>query len=237
MANKILAVWRCWIGATLVLLLLLGPCAPALAGPGRAALSQGWRAQGAYPDLDHHDPDVRAAAVQAIRQARANAAAAVLVKHLEDPDQRVGIYIVQAVVELAPANLLPVIRNAAWLMNADGRWRAAMILGERKDLQAVPVLTYNLRHPEVLVHSTSADSLAQIGTPAAMNALIRALGSARPSEVNAAMRGLLALGDVAVPALAAVLEAGDPAGELRAATVLEMLGTPAALQALRPLTP
>lgn len=236
MAYEILAVWRRWVGPALVLLLLLGANSTAL-----AALSA-WpapdqAAQAAYPDLDSPDPDVRAAAVQAIRAAQDARAVPVLLDYLEDPDQRVGLYIAQALIELASDSMLPVIRNAAWLANSDGRWRAAFILGERRDIRAIPVLTFNLRHEEVLVHSTSANSLAKIGTTASANALIQAMRSARPSEANAAMRGLLALGDEAVPFLAAVMESGHREAELRAAIVLEMMGTPAARQVLQPLFP
>lgn len=236
MAYEIFAVWRRWVGPALVLLLVLGSTSPIFAGPS-ALPAPAPTAQGSYLDLDSPDPDVRAAAVQAIRQARDVAAVPLLIERLEDPDQRVGLYIAQALVELAPESALPAIRNAAWLTNADGRWRAAFVLGERKDVRAIPVLTYNLRHEEVLVHSTSANSLAKIGTTASANALILALRATRSSEANAAMRGLLAMGDEAVPFLAAVMESGDRDAELRAAIVLEMMGTPAARQALQPLLP
>jgi len=236
MASIIPTAGRRWVGAALVLLLLLGSISVTFADFSLSPVLQP-SVQMAYPDLDSADPDVRAAAVQAIRQARDVAAVPLLFERLEDQDQRVGLYVAQALVELAPESALPAIRNAAWLTNADGRWRAAFILGERKDIRAIPVLTYNLRHEEVLVHRSSADSLAKIGTVASANALIQALRSARLSEANAAMRGLLALGDEAVPFLAAVLESGDRDAELRAAIVLEMMGTPAAHQVLQPVIP
>ena len=122
---------------------------------------------------------------------------------------------------------LPVLTD-----NADGRWRAAFVLGERKESRAVSMLARALKDEEVLVSSTAAEALAKIGTRAAINALIASLTSLRPSEVHVAMRGLLVLGDVAVPALAQALESADGHAEFHAATVLEAIGTPTALAAL-----
>jgi HEAT repeat protein len=89
-----------------------------------------------------------------------------------------------------------------------------------------------LNDEEVLVARTAAEALSRIGTPAAITALIASLTSDRPAEVHAAMNGLLALGDAAVPALAKTLESADSHVEFHASQVLEAIGTPAALAAL-----
>ena len=122
---------------------------------------------------------------------------------------------------------LPVLTD-----NADGRWRAAFVLGERKESRAVSMLARALKDEEVLVSSTAAEALAKIGTRAAINALIASLTSLRPSEVHVAMHGLLVLSDVAVPALAQALESADGHAEFHAATILEAIGAPAAQAAL-----
>lgn len=189
--------------------------------------------QSAYPDLDSTDPAVRAAAVQAIRAAKDNGAAPALLAHIEDPDQRVGLYIAQGLVELASTAELTLLRATLWRATPDGRWRAAFVLGERRDLRAIPVLERALADAEVLVGRTVAEALAKIGGQAAINALVRSLYSDRPAEVMAAKNGLLILGDAAVPALARALNSGDIEAEVNATRVLEAIGTPAARTALR----
>ncbi len=128
---------------------------------------------------------------------------------------------------VVPLLLVPLLRA-----DASGRWRAAYVLGERKEPRAVSVLARALRDDEVLVARTAADALSKIGTPAAIAALIGSLTSQRPSEVLAAMNGLLALGDAAVPALAEALESASGQVEFQASTVLEAIGTPVAMAAL-----
>ena len=185
-----------------------------------------------YPELDDQNPDVRAAAVQAIRKAKDADAVPSLIAHLEDPDERVGLYIAQALAELAPPEVVPLLQAPLLRADASGRWRAAYVLGERKEPRAVSVLARALKDDEVLVSRTAAEALSRIGTTAAITALVGSLTSARPSEVLAAMNGLLALGDAAVPALAEALEAADSHVELHASQVLEAIGTPAAMAVL-----
>ena len=185
-----------------------------------------------YPALDDPDPEVRAAGVQAIRAAKDTDAVPALVAHIEDPDERVGLYIAQALAELAPVDVVPTLQAPLLRADASGRWRAAYVLGERKEPRAVSVLARALKDEEVLVARTAAEALSKIGAPAAITALIASLTSERPSEVFAAMNGLLALGDAAVPALAEALEAADSHVEFHASQVLEAIGTPTAMAAL-----
>jgi HEAT repeat protein len=185
-----------------------------------------------YPGLDDPDPVVRAETVLAIREVKAVDAVPALIAHLEDPDQRVGLYIAQALVELVPADTVNLLQLPLLIGNTDVRWRAAFVLGERKESRAVSMLARALKDEDVLVSSTAAAALAKIGTRAAINALIASMMSRRPSEVHVAMNGLLVLSDVAVPALAQALESADGHAEFHAATVLEAIGTPAAQAAL-----
>ena len=174
----------------------------------------------------------RAAAVQAIRKAKDADAVPALVAHIEDPDERVGLYIAQALADLAPPDVVPLLLVPLLRFDANGRWRSAYVLGERKEPRAVSVLARALTDDEILVASTAAGALAKIGTPAAIAALIGSLTSERPAEVHTAMNGLLTLGDAAVPALTEALEAADSHVELHASQVLEAIGTPAAMAAL-----
>jgi len=158
------------------------------------------------------------------------------VAHIEDPDERVGLYIAQALAELAPPDVVPLLLTPLLRFDANGRWRSAYVLGERKEPRAVSVLARAMTDDEVLVASTAAGALAKIGTPAAIAALIDSLTSERPAEVHTAMNGLLTLGDAAVPALAEALEASDGQVEFRASQVLQAIGTPAAMAALNGTT-
>jgi HEAT repeat protein len=185
-----------------------------------------------YPALEDPSPDVRAGAIQAIRKAKDVDAVPALVAHIDDPDERVGLYIAQALAELAPPEVVPLLQAPLLRSNANGRWRAAYVLGERREPRAVSVLARALKDDEVLVARTAAEALSKIGTTAAITALISSLTSERPSEVLAAMNGLLFLGDAAVPALAEALEAADGHVEFHASQVLEAIGTLAAMSAL-----
>ncbi len=142
-------------------------------------------------------------------------------------------YIAQALVELASDTDLALLRAALWRVNPDGRWRAAFVLGERRDFRAIPVLERTLNDEEILVGRTAAEALARIGGTSATRALIRGLYSDRPPEVMAAKNGLLRLGDTAIPELRRALESGIIAAELKATLVLETIGAPAARAALQ----
>jgi ParB family chromosome partitioning protein len=226
------ACWRMLL-ALVALALLVSAVAPqgAWATP-RSGVTPDVRQAPDYPALNDPSPDVRAAAVQAIRKTKDVDAVPALVAHIEDPDERVGLYIAQALAELAPPDVVPLLLTPLLRFDANGRWRSAYVLGERKEMRAVSVLARALTDDEVLVASTAAGALAKIGTPAAIAALIGSLTSERPAEVHTAMNGLLALGDAAVPALAEALEAADGHVEFHASQVLQAIGTPAAMAAL-----
>jgi HEAT repeat protein len=176
---------------------------------------------------------VRARTVQAIRAARDTAAVPALLEHLADPDQAVGLYIAQALGELATDDALDTLRAALRNPDPNVRWRAALALGERRDVNAVAVLSRALRDPEILVQSSAAEALAQIGTPEAAETLVAALTSAQDSVVHNAMNALQTIGEAAVPALAKALEANNPSLRKNAATTLGYIASPRALPALQ----
>ncbi len=213
-----------WLAFALAVMILLGPA------------NSAWAAQqdAAYPGLDDPDPAVRAQSVQDIRQAGDRNAVYALIAHIEDPDQQTGLYIAQGLIELASYEQLAPLLLLTDRGSTDGRWRAAYVLGQRKDPRALPALMRAFRDPDVLVTRTAAEALANIGTSSAIRALMEELQSPRPAVVHAAKWGLLTLGDAAVPALAAGLDSGNQALELNSSVVLEAIGTPAARQVLQP---
>jgi HEAT repeat protein len=240
MANIVSRQWDCrlrpalWLACALVALILLGPAVAVWASPAEAALPSASQQSDAYPGLDDPDPAVRAQTVQDIRQAGDRNAVYALIAHIEDPDQQVGLYIAQGLVELATYEQLAPLLLLTNRGTTDGRWRAAYVLGQRKDPRALPALMRALRDPDVLVTRTAAESLANIGTSSAIRALMEMLKSERPAVVHAAKWGLLTLGDAAVPALAAGLDSGNRALEINASLVLEAIGTPAARRVMQP---
>jgi HEAT repeat protein len=217
----------------MVAALLLYSTPVAIAAPVQPSrVSRGWLQSDAYPALDDADPKVRAEAVQAIRQAEDRAAVPALVARLDDPDQQVGLYIAQALIELATREELTPLLVTLGRGDANGRWRAAYVLGAIRDTRAVPSLARALRDTDVLVTRTAAEALAGIGSRSAIAALMVSLQSPRQAEVHAAMRGLLTLEDDAVPMLRRAFHSGDSVVKENAATVLEAIGTPAAQRAL-----
>lgn len=219
-----------WLVLVLAALLMLGLALPAWAAPATSVRTQA----AAYSGLDDPDPAVRARTVQAIREAKDKNAVPALLAHIEDPDGQTGLYITQAIVELATREQLTPLLLLTGRGNTDGRWRAAYVLGQRKDSRALPSLAMALHDDEVLVTRTAAEALAEIGSTSAIGALMDSLQSARPSQVHAAKWGLLTLGDAAVPALAAGLESGIPEVEYSVSVVLEAIDTPAARAVLQP---
>jgi HEAT repeat protein len=188
--------------------------------------------QAAYSDLDNPNPEVRALAVQAIHDAKDTDAVHTLLAHLDDPDQKVGLYIARALIDLAPPSTITQLQAILWNGEVNARWRAAFVLGERGDVRSIAVLVRALRDKEVLVSRYAAEALGRIDSVAGIRALISSLASERQFEVYAARRGLLALGDAAVPLLKAALESPEQAVELNASLVLQAIGTREALAAL-----
>jgi HEAT repeat protein len=175
----------------------------------------------------------RAEAVQTIRAERRVEATSLLIDRLDDPNQQVGLYVAQALGELAGPETLPALRASLRSPDANVRWRAALALGDHRDADAISLLSRALRDPEVLVQSSVARALAQIGTPQAAESLVNALGSAPDSVRHNAMSALQQMDEVAVPALSKALDSGNPAVRKDAATVLGYIASPQALPALQ----
>jgi HEAT repeat protein len=213
-----------WSSLTLAALLLLSVLSATAAPVAQS---------GDYPGLDDLDPKVRAETVQAIHEAKDRRAVPALIEHMDDPDQQAGLYIAQALVDLATREQLTPLLLTVGRGSTDARWRAAYVLGARHDARAIPALAKALNDEDVLVMRTAAEALAEIGSQAAINPLVALLGSNRQAEVHAAMRGLLIAEDSAVPALRRAYHSGEPAIKENAGTVLEAMGTSEAEKALK----
>jgi HEAT repeat protein len=214
--------------------ILLALCVLPMRQPSLADHTSSYRSsQPVYAGLTRPDPAERGQAVQAVRAARDRLAVPALLEHLADPDQMVGLYIAQALGELATADALDELRAALRDPDPNVRWRAALALGERRDVNAVIVLSRALRDPEVLVQSSAAEALARIGTPEAAASLVAALTSAQDSVVHNAMSGLQTIGEAAVAALVEVLGSNNPSLRKNAATTLGYIASPQALPALQ----
>jgi HEAT repeat protein len=183
--------------------------------------------------LNSNDAAVRAAAVKEAHAERDVAAAALLFEHIDDPDPAVGLYVAQALGDLAPADLLPELRAALNDPNADVRYRAALALGQLEDAGATSGLVELVDDPEVLVVSEAATALAKVGTSDALRALVGQLAEADPAALHAAKRALLDAGDEAVPALVAALDGSDATVRAEAAGLLGYIDSGAALPALQ----
>ena len=174
----------------------------------------------------------RAYAVKALRVLRDRAAVPALLGQLADPDQAVGLYVAQALAEMAGPNDLASLRSALRNSNPDVRWRAALALGQAHDAKAVSELALLLRDPNVLVQRSAADALATIGNSAAAQALTGALGTPQASVNQVTMAALEKIGEPAVPALA-LDSSSNALSRQNAATVLGFIGSPKAGAALQ----
>lgn len=172
------------------------------------------------------DPEVRAQTVKKLSVTEDPRAVSVLLRYLGDPDQKVGLYLAQALGNLAKEDALAALRLALRDPNANIRWRAAMALGDQRDAAAVPGLERLLQDPDPLVQNVAANALAQIATPEAIDALAGGLGGAQPSTVHNTMKGLQRLGSAAVPMLTSILKSGNPQARRNSATLLGYLADP-----------
>jgi HEAT repeat protein len=175
----------------------------------------------------------RANAVKTLHVLRDPAAVPALIGQLDDPDQAVGLYVAQALGDLAGPADLNALRSALRSTNPDVRWRAALALGQLNDAKAVDGLVVLLRDPDVLVQRTAADALAQIGDRGAAEALAGALGTPQESANRVAMAALERLGEDAVQPLTLALDSSNALARQNAATVLGYIGSPAAKPALQ----
>jgi HEAT repeat protein len=175
----------------------------------------------------------RAKAVKALRVERDASAVPALLNHLDDSDQTVGLYVAQALGDLATPNMLPSLRSALLSSNPDVRWRAAFALGKLRDVQSVNDLAALLRDPDVSVQSAAADALAQIANRDALEALTRVLGDAQASTPYVAMSALEKVGEPAVPVLIMATSSNIAQARLNAVTTLGYIASPQAAPALQ----
>ena len=175
----------------------------------------------------------RANAVKTLRVRADSSVVPALISHLDDPDQAVGLYVAQALGDLARPDQLSKLRAGLRSTSPDVRWRAAYALGVQRDVTSVNDLARLLRDPDVLVQRNAAEALAKIGNPAAVDALASVLGSPQGSVTNVAMSALESTGAPAVRALTHALDSNNALVRQNAATVLGYIGNPGAKPALQ----
>lgn len=175
----------------------------------------------------------RANAVKALHLSHDPAVAPILLEKLNDKDEAVGLYVAQALGDLAPANMLPQLEVALRDSNPDVRWRAALALGQLRDEHAIGSLTVLLRDSDLRVERSAADALARIGSPTAVNGLVAALDSEQASTTQAAMGALESMKADAVPALSKAMTAPHAQTRANAAEVLGYIASPQARPALQ----
>ncbi len=187
-----------------------------------------------YSGLNSASAAERADAAKALRYSGNTAAVPSLMARLNDPDQTVGLYVAQALGQLAPETILPQLRSGLSDRNADVRWRSALALGERRDAGAATGLTVALHDNDPMVQRMAAEALGKIGGSFAMAGLAGALDSGQASTVQAAMGALEASNEAGVPALTnALLNSELPGVRANAAVVLSYIDTASARRALQ----
>ena len=188
------------------------------------------RAQDQLINLSSANPADRAWAAAALGWLGDTSAAPALVAHLDDPDAAVGLAVVHALGHLSDRRVVPDLVQR--LHTADEavagipgtvRMRAAMALGLLRAAEAVGPLANIMMSDQTIAQAAAADALARIGTPAAAEALARALAEDALSPTRqVAMRGLERMGSAAAPTLERLVRTDTSATTRRNAA--ELLG-------------
>ncbi len=184
----------------------------------------------------HPVRDVRIdAAFVLTRQANHQDAAAVpgLLDAISDDDVRIRSAAIKALGEIGDAAAVPALMNT--LNNdADGdcRWLAAGALG-KIGAPAVPQLINALQDADWKVRRSAAEALWGMREPSAVTGLTLALLDKHDVVRQAATGALEAMGDSAVRGLTEYLTSKNAELSRAAANMLNQIGTPDALQALR----
>jgi HEAT repeat protein len=181
-----------------------GSAATALARLGEPAVP------GLAAALDHPDPQVRLAAVGALRLSGARSAAAALAPALGDRDAAVRSAAVGALTSIGDPTARGLLGAAAAGADADVRWLAAGSLGAFGP-EAVPFLLAVDPHDDQAVESARR-ALAAIGEQA-LEPLLTGLRRPEPHQRVHAGRALAAIGAAAVPGLVTALT--DPDADVR----------------------
>lgn len=184
----------------------------------------------------HPVRDVRIdAAFVLTRQTNHQDAAAVpgLLDAIEDPDVRIRSAAIKALGEIGDAAAVPALMNT--LNNdADGdcRWLAAGALG-KIGAPAVPHLLTALGDSDWKVRRSATEALWGMREPSAVPGLVAVLLDRHDVVRQAAEGALEAMGDSAVAGIAEFLNSKNPEISKAAANMLNKIGSPDALQALR----
>jgi hypothetical protein len=127
---------------------------------------------------------------------------------------------------------LPVLRD--WLAgdNADRRWWACRALAAVGTLVARELLVAALEDPDPAVRACAAQGLGELRAEEAVAGLVLRLADSSPLVSRVAADGLARIGAPAVPALIAVLQAGEAQARAGAARALSIIRPQEAVPAL-----
>jgi HEAT repeat protein len=214
----------------------------ALASPGAADPDPAIRFLASLAESDP-DPDVRVLAVAALGEAAHPRGRALLERRLGDPDPNVSAAAADSLGMLGDPRAVPALIEAAGAEPFWTRSAAVVALGKLQDARAIPALAAAVSEP--WLSAAAAEALGEIGDPAGLDPLRRAVdagdGDARRAALRAAACILGRHSEVTPPdwlrealrgqeaELAAELEdRADP----EPARLLGLAGTPRAVEAL-----
>jgi HEAT repeat protein len=185
-------------------------------------------------DLQHPDKNTRIKAAMEIGTAADASAVNALADHLSrESDFFVREMLVWALVRIGAPSVDPMITMLTH-NDAATRTQAAHALSKLGDVRAVPALMRALDDASVSVVQKAAYALGALGAVGAIPSLIALLVRGESELRNTLHDALVALGDTAVPELAALFGAADTNVATRV-TIVETLGGIGGLAVVAPL--
>lgn len=140
--------------------------------------------------LEDPDPEVRAAACDALARIMAPGSARALFRLLDDPSARVVHAVIGAIQALGGAEVEALALSAARRGTPAARRAALRILAYFAPRTALPVFFEGLRDPDLRVREQAIHGLASSAEPEAINALVAVASDASERVRAVAMRAL-----------------------------------------------
>lgn len=157
-----------------------------------------------------------------------------LLAHLNNSDHQIGYYVSAALARIGTDRVVTALSERVTSGDELTQRRAIQVLGTIASPDAVPALTQVFQSNAALARQ-SANALAAIGTDAALEPLIVALGENDTTRREAAMAALEHVGASAVPALTDATESDNAVLRANAARTLGWIGSSQGVWSVRPL--
>ncbi len=172
--------------------------------------------------LSDADPGMRAATARALGFSHDRSLLPILLMHRHDPDPLAGAQVAQAITRLGDAAAVPMLMPALSAADEALQAEAATAMALRHAEETIPRLSIMLQNDAPGASRLAAETLAAMGTPAAMAALTAPLADQKMTPARQIAMGVLeATGQPAVPAMVAALSDSNAVVRTNAA---EMLG-------------